>query len=106
MAFEFTPPTYQAHYVPWARMSVEQRAKSHNRLYRFYDNTTAYSVLIAGGVASTYPGIQAPRQSDIDDADSGSGIGGKAAFLGGRTYTVTASEKTILENAGYTVTTV
>ena len=71
---------------------------------RHYDFNVGYSVLISGGVATPYPGRTGPSQADIDAADAGSGVGGKAAFLGGRDYEITAGEQTILEAAGYTVT--
>ena len=95
MAYTFTPPTYN---TPWR--SPRQRGD----LWRFYDGVvTGYSVLITGGVASTYPGVVSPSTDDINAADSGSGMASKGAFIGGRTYTVTAGEKTILEDADYTV---
>lgn len=71
---------------------------------RHYDFSVGYSVLITAGVATPLPGRSAPTQDDIDAADAGSGMGGKAAFLGGRIYTVTSAEQTILEAAGYNVT--
>lgn len=71
-------------------------------LWKFYDQTGSYSVLITGGTATTFPGKQGVTQDEIDAADSGSGFGGKAAFIGGREYTITAGEKTILDAAGYT----
>lgn len=98
MAYEFSPPTYNQ---PWIRDHP-----THG-LLRFYDGfPVGYSVLINSGVASTHPGVSTPSLDDINDADDGSGTGGKAAFLGGHIWTVTAAEKTILETAGYSVDTV
>lgn len=94
----FTPPTYQQGFLD------EPGANQAQGLMRYYDFPVGYSVLITGGVASTYPGQTVPSTDEINAADSGSGIGGKAAFLGGRTYTVTSAEQTILQAAGYTVT--
>ncbi len=69
---------------------------------RHYDGVdTAYSVLITGGVATPYPGRAVPAAGDINDADDGSGEGGKAWFRGGITYTVTDAEQVILCAAGY-----
>lgn len=93
----FTPPTFN---VPW-----RDEGRKDRRFWRFYDGIpTGYSVLITGGTVSTYPGVVSPSTDDIAAADSGSGEGGKAAFLGGHVYTVTSSEQTALEAAGYTVT--
>lgn len=92
----FTPPTYQKRFAPEREGGFD--------LMRHYQFPVGYSVLITGGVATPSPGRTVPTQSDIDAADDGSGFGGKAAFIGGRTYTVTSAEKTILEAAGYTVT--
>ena len=91
----FTPPTYTQGFLP--------ERKDDWSLMRWYDFQVGRSVLITGGVASVYPGVVSPSQDDINAADAGSGMGGKAAFIGGRTYTVTAGEQTILEAAGYTV---
>lgn len=41
---------------------------------------------------------------DVDLMKAGSGDFGKACFRRGRTYTITASEDTILTAAGYTTT--
>lgn len=85
----FTPPTFEA--------------PVHNEgLLRYYNIPRAYSVAITGGTATTHPGKQTLTQDEIDAADSGSGFGGRAAFVGGRTYEITAGEKTILDAAGYT----
>jgi len=92
----FTPPTY---FTPW------NGDKGPRDLLKWYDGIpTGYSVLITSGAASTHPGVVSPSQDDIDAADSGSGFGDRAAFIGGRSYTVTSGEQTILEAAGYTVT--
>ena len=98
MAFTFTPPTY---FVPW------NGTRKRGDLLRFYDGVpTGYSVLINSGVASTYPGVVSPTGDQILAADAGSGFAAKGAFIGGRTYTVTSAEKTILETATYTVVTI
>lgn len=98
MAFQFTPPTYEHPYAS---------PRGLGDLWRFYGGFAAgYSVLITSGAASTYPGTIAPGMDDVNAADAGSGYGSRAAFIGGRTYAVTSSEKTILEAAGYTVVTV
>ena len=92
----FTPPTRTQPFI--------HERKDEWSLMRWYDFDVGYSVLITGGVASTYPGVVTPSGDDITAADAGSGMGGKAAFIGGHTYTVTAGEQTILQAAGYTVT--
>lgn len=92
----FTPPTYEQAFIR------EEGSNQAQGLMRHYDFPVGYSVLITGGVATTYPGRTVPTQDDIDAADSGSGFGGKAAFIGGRTYTITSAEETILQAAGYT----
>ena len=79
-------------------------------LWRHYAGviTTPYVAWIRGGVANPSPGGSAttglsdPTHADV--ADSGSGENDLAIFVGGRTYTVTDSEQTILVAAGYTVT--
>ena len=98
MAYTFTPPTYD---TPWAS------PRKRGDLWRFYSGfPTGYSVLITAGVATTHPGTVSPSMDTINAADAGSGYNSKGAFMGGRTWTVTSAEKTILEAAGYTVDTV
>lgn len=93
----FTPPTYEQAFIR------EEGSNQAQGLMRHYDFSVGYSVLITGGVATTYPGRTVPTQDDIDAADSGSGLGGKAAFIGGRVYEVTEEEGSLLSSAGYTV---
>jgi len=72
-------------------------------MWRFYRQLPiGYHVLIESSVVSASPGLTSITTEDVDDADSGSGEGGKAWFRGGLTYTITAGEKTILDAAGYT----
>jgi len=98
MAYTFTPATY---FTPFR---VESGVEADERLLRFYDGIpTPYVVIITSGVATTSPGDVAPTIEALAAADAGSGRGGKAIFVGGTTYTVTAGEHTILEAAGYTV---
>lgn len=99
MAYTFTPDTY---FVPF---DVQSGVEADERLLRFYDGIpTPYVVIITDGVACTSPGYAAPSIDELAAADSGSGRGGKAIFIGGTTYTVTEGEHDILEAAGYTVT--
>lgn len=65
----------------------------------------SYTVVIASGVATPFPGANGLVDPDDmgDVADAGSGVGGKAIFRFGKTYTVTTDEQTALETAGYTV---
>lgn len=89
----FTPDTYKGHIKTdgaprlWSRMNWRD---------------VGYNVLITGGVANATPGVQSPEADTIASADSGSGEGGKAWFRGGITYTITGTEDTILQAAGYT----
>lgn len=92
----FTPPTYEQGFL------AEPGSNQAQGLMRHYDFNVGYSVLITGGTATPYPGRTVPSTDDINAADPGSGIGGRAAFLGGRTYTITSGEETILQAAGYT----
>jgi len=69
---------------------------------RWYSFPVGYSVLITGGVVTPYPGRTVPTVDEMNAADSGSGENGKAVFLGGRSYTVTSEEETLLIAAGYT----
>lgn len=92
----FAPPTYNKP-IP--------REKAHDALWRYFDGIpVGYTVLITSSAASTYPGLVAPTEDVLAAADAGSGHNGKAAFIGGHSYTITSGEQTILEAAGYTVT--
>jgi hypothetical protein len=94
----FTTETYNA-----GPIGGVEHGHPDQTLWRYYVGIpTGYSVLITSGAASTFPGILNPTTDQINGADSGSGDNGKAAFIGGRTYTITAGEKTILDAAGYT----
>ena len=108
---QFTPTTFT---VP-----LNAEAKTHGpktSMFRLYAGVipTPYVVLITGGVATPSPGTVSPSVNDMrgnanvpnatasfTGADSGSGDAGYAIFTGGRTYTVTAGEETILLAAGY-----
>jgi hypothetical protein len=93
----FTPPTY---FVPWTKLTDQGDPKQ--RLFRFYDGVpAAYSVIITGGAASDAPGQIGPTTEEILAADAGSGDEGRAVFQGGRSYTITGTEETILTAAGY-----
>ena len=94
----FTVPTYDVTFSP-----ETGREKRHS-LMRFYTFKSAYTVLITSGVATPSPGRTVVPTSEITGADAGSGEHGRAVFIGGNTYTVTAGEGTILTTAGYTVT--
>lgn len=76
------------------------------RLHRFYGgNPKEYSVFIVDGVATTYPGRAGYSTDDVEAADAGSGLDGKAVFIGGYVWDeITESEEIILTAAGYTVT--
>ena len=109
----FTPTTFT---VP-----LNAETNGHSAVYsmwRYHGGVipTPYVVLITDGVATPSPGIVSPSVHDmkgnaevpnatstVAGADSGSGDAGYAVFTGGRTYTVTAAEVTILEAAGYTM---
>lgn len=93
----FTPPTYKTRFAP------EPGAVANRDLMRWYGFPTGYSVLIVGGEVTPYPGRSVPTIKEINEADSGSGYGDRAAFLGGRTWEVTVEEQALLEAAGYTV---
>lgn len=86
--FRFTPPT------------ITKRRTGPSRLMDFYDIANPGSVIIQGGVVSA---VHNPDMSQIANADVGSGYNQRAVFLGGRTWTVSQAEKTILEAAGYLV---
>ena len=77
--------------------------RDEDGLFRHYVRTNfTYTVVINSGVASSVSYI---TQEQIAAADAGTGYDGKAVFLGGHRNTVSEAEKTILEAAGYTVTT-
>jgi hypothetical protein len=74
-------------------------------LWRYYGGREVeYVVIITSGAANASPGSVSPTVAQKNAADSGSGENDKGIFYGGRTYTVTAGEDTILTAAGYTVT--
>lgn len=93
----FTPPVYDF-------SAVEGTPRSHPgfRLFRRYTWSRGYSVRIVDGTATPLPGGINFTQAQINECDDGSGIGGKAFFQGGRTYTITDAEAAILQTAGYT----
>jgi len=99
MANRFTPPTYEQAFLP------EDEQRPDVGIMRRISFPVGYSVLITNGSATPYPGKTSPTGDEILAADPGSGAAGRAAFLGGGVYIVTDAEKTILEAAGYTVTT-
>jgi hypothetical protein len=102
----FAPTTYGQNLKD---ESLGGHAPEHS-LWRHFGGVIAvpYVVWIRGGVANTSPGgsastgMQEPGHAEV--VDSGSGENGYAYFVGGRSYTVTSTEQTILETAGYTVT--
>lgn len=89
VVFTFTPPVN------------DERQIGTRKPFWFYDIGTPKSVLIEAGVVSE---TFLPDMDRINAADSGSGYADRAVFLGGRSWTITAAEKAILEAAGYTVT--
>ena len=109
----FTPTTYGE--------AIGAENKDHptgHSMWRLYGTPipTPYTVIITSGVASPSPGVTHPSLHDLKGnaevpnatasyagADSGSGDDGRAVFTGGRTYTVTAGEETILLAAGYSM---
>lgn len=112
---QFTPETFGEAVGREAR----HRESGHS-MWRLYGTPipTPYVVIITGGVATPSPGVVSPSVHDIKGnpevpnatasytgADAGSGDDGRAVFTGGRTYTVTAGEETILLAAGYTMDT-
>ena len=99
----FTPTTYDGP-SRMAGRELNHRQVGHDMWRFFRQLPIGYHVLIESGVATASPGRTNVSTEDIDDADSGSGEGGKAWFRGGLTYIVTAAEDTILTTAGYTVT--
>jgi hypothetical protein len=110
---QFTPDTFT---IP-----INPEDNGHGEdfsLWRHYAGVikTPYVVIIKSGVATPAPGTVSPTVHDIKGnaevpnatasytgADAGSGDAGLAVFTGGRTYTVTAAEETILLAAGYTM---
>lgn len=103
MPYYFTPPTYLD------SPGVEEA--DHVSLWRHYKgNRVGYSVLITGGVASTYPGRVSPTAAEIAAADDPpllsagvhEGEGDKLWFRGGIRYPVSIATALILQNAGYT----
>jgi hypothetical protein len=110
---QFTPETF--------KQPLNDEKVNHGErysLWRHYAGVipTPYVVIITGGVANPSPGVVSPSVHDIKGnaevpnatesytgADAGSGDNGRAVFTGGRTYTVTAEEETILLAAGYTM---
>lgn len=96
----FTPDTYTD-----APPVEKVNHKADHSLWRYYGGREVeYVVLITSGVANASPGVVSPTTGQLAAADDGSGDEGKAIYRGGRTYTVTAAEDTILTAAGYTVT--
>lgn len=96
----FAPPTYDY-------SAVEGTPRNHPgyALFRHYTWRRARSVQIKDGTAQPLA-AESPRsfsQDDIDNSDDGSGLDGKAFYLGGHKYPITATERTALETAGYTV---
>ncbi len=91
----FKPPTYEQVFNP------EPGATDRSGLMRYYHFPVGYSVIITNGQVTAYPGTTTPTQAEIDAADVGSGYGGKAVFIGGHVYEITASEANLLTNAGY-----
>ena len=99
MVYTFIPALY---YLP---IQGSELTNATNRFFGHYRGIpTPYVVIIASGVATPTPGENAPTLSQLAVADAGSGRNGRAIFVGGVAYTVTAGEKTILEAAGYSVT--
>ena len=111
---QFTPTTFT---IPLNTEGKKEHPANHS-MFRLYSGVipTPYVVLITGGVATPSPGTVSPSVNDMrgnanvpnatasfTGADAGSGDAGYAIFTGGRTYTVTAAEETILLAAGYTM---
>lgn len=98
---EFIPPTYGVPIKP----ETQGGESAKYSMWRHYNTPipVGYSVLITSGTATPSPGTVSPTTTNIQNADAGSGEGGKAWFRGGITYNVTSAEETILEAAGYTV---
>ena len=98
----FAPTTYDVPKHP----EVDGNHDRRYSLWRYFSDgiPTSYTVIITGGVANASPGYQNASVDQLNAADSGSGVAGKGVFEGGRSYTVTSAEDTILSAAGYTVT--
>ena len=94
----FVPPTYE---MPFNPEEVQGRSIGLMRRVKF---PVGYSVVITDDTPSTYPGVVGLSGEAIEGADSGSGQGGKAAYLGGHIYVVSDAEATLLDAAGYTTT--
>ena len=110
---QFTPTTFTT--------PINDETFGHPKessLWRHYSGVipTPYVVLITDGVATPSPGTVSPSVNDMrgnanvpnatasySGADAGSGDAGYAIFTGGRTYTVTSAEETILLAAGYSM---
>lgn len=90
----FTPDTYKG------RIRTEGPGRGLWEKMNWRD--VGYNVIITGGVANASPGAVGSDADTIAAADAGSGEGGKAWFRGGITYTITGTEDTILQAAGYT----
>ncbi len=98
----FAPTTYD---VP-KHAELDGPHSERYSLWRYFSDgvPTSHVVIITSGVANASPGFTTPSVDQMNAADSGSGVAGKAIFHGGQTYTVTSGEDTILTAAGYTVT--
>ena len=110
---QFTPTTFTT--------PINDESFGHGKdysMWRHYAGVipTPYVVIITDGVANASPGTVSPSVHTIKGnaevpnatasyagADAGSGDAGLAVFTGGRTYTVTSAEETILLAAGYTM---
>ena len=87
--------------VPWAEYDPDLV----NPLSRFMRLPALYSVAITeGNEVTEYPGMRFVDDEIIETAIDGTGAFGKALWVGGYAYgDVSASEQTVLEAAGYTV---
>ena len=99
----FTPTTQPDQTIP---IVAEGGHEARYSLWRYFQGhiPSSYIVVIAAGVANASPGYATPSVDQMNAADAGSGVAGRAVFHGGYTYTVTSGEDTILTAAGYTVT--
>jgi hypothetical protein len=75
-------------------------------MWRYFSGiATARTIIITSGVATAAPGMVNPTQTELDNADAGTGENGKAIWRSSNeTQTVNTTEGTILTTAGYTVT--